>query len=107
MNIAIYMYGLVVTGPKKHQGGSAMEKTERRREYKDRLLTLRDLTEMFQCSKDTIYGWIRTKRFPQGLRLGNWKTRRWLESQVWKWVKSQQAEQERNDSSSRNEPSSE
>ena len=99
MNIAVYMYGLSMAEPKKHQGGSGMGKTQRKREYRDRFLTIQDLAEMFHCSKNTIYDWVGRNLFPQGLRLANSRTRRWLESEVWEWVKNQQAEQERKRSS--------
>jgi prophage regulatory protein len=50
----------------------------------DRLLTVKDLMQIFSVSRSTIYRWIDDEDFPRGKRLAS-NTVRWLESDVTKW----------------------
>jgi prophage regulatory protein len=50
----------------------------------DRLLTVKDLMEIFSVSRSTIYRWMESEDFPAGKRLAS-NTVRWLESDVAKW----------------------
>jgi len=66
-----------------------MQKTEERRDYKDTLLTVDQVRKILQCSRAAVYKWIDTAGFPQGIKIGI-RARRWPESQVWDWVRSQE-----------------
>lgn len=50
----------------------------------DRLLTVKDLMEIFSVSRSTIYRWIDSEDFPRGKRLAS-NTVRWVESEVAHW----------------------
>ena len=64
-------------------------KTEEKREYRDRLLTINQVAEILQCSTFAIYKWIKVAGFPPGITIGR-GAKRWPESQVWDWVRSQE-----------------
>ena len=50
----------------------------------DRLLTVKDLMQIFSVSRSTIYRWIEDEDFPRGKRLAS-NTVRWLESEIIGW----------------------
>jgi len=66
-----------------------MQKTEEKKEYKDVLLTVDQVRKILHCSRAAVYKWIDTAGFPKGITIGI-RARRWPESQVWDWIKSQE-----------------
>jgi|GEM_PF-3545565 len=52
-----------------------------RREYKDRYLSLAEITQLLNCSRNAIYKWMKLGMFPPGIRVGI-RARRWSEAQI-------------------------
>jgi excisionase family DNA binding protein len=77
-----------------------MQEKREMSDFRDRLLTVNQIAEMLQCSRAAVYKWLDTAGFPQGIKIGI-RARRWPESQVWDWIKSQELKAKPNQESRR------
>ena len=60
-----------------------------RGEYKDRYITLKEVVRLLNCSRGSIYKWIKEGVFPPGIRLGlGTGIRRWSEAEIHEFARS-------------------
>lgn len=58
---------------------------------RDRLISIAEVMSILDVSRPTLYRWIASGRFPKAIALGP-QVRRWLRSDVEKWVGSKKVE---------------